>query len=174
MKCYILYRGLTEEVADRLEIRLIAKYKPQLVNIARGGKVNRGYKQSDEAKHNMSLARLGTEPWNKGMLMSEHVIKAQHENNHTNLNVPHSDNHRDKLKESHKGQVPWNKGMKSKSNYNGEFRHKVRSVDIETGDEVVYESVSEASRQLGCARSSIRSALSGKCKTCRKCKWFYI
>ena len=59
----ILFTGLTQEEAERLEVDLIAKYQTQDpekgYNLAAGGGVNCGFHRSEEFKQKLSKARAG-------------------------------------------------------------------------------------------------------------------
>lgn len=59
----ILYTGLTQEEAERLEVELIAKYGTQDpekgYNLAAGGDANAGFQRSEEFKQKLSAARTG-------------------------------------------------------------------------------------------------------------------
>lgn len=59
----ILYTGLTQEEAERLEVELIAKYRTQDkahgYNCASGGRTNAGYRYSEESKRRAREVKLG-------------------------------------------------------------------------------------------------------------------
>lgn len=71
----IVAENLTLQDAEKMEIALISKYKTNNkefgYNHAKGGKVNRGYKLSDETRRKLSENHIGISNVNKGKSMSE-------------------------------------------------------------------------------------------------------
>lgn len=67
----ILFENLTQEEAESLERKLISKYRSNErkfgYNLADGGRVNKGYKLSDETRQRLSESHLGITAWNKGL-----------------------------------------------------------------------------------------------------------
>lgn len=59
----ILYTNLTQDDAEKLEIELIAKYETQNpdkgYNLSSGGRVNSGFRRSEEFKKKLSMSKIG-------------------------------------------------------------------------------------------------------------------
>ena len=53
-------------------------------------------------------------------------------------------------------------------------RKPVKSKNIVTGEEKIYQSIASASRELGISHTGISQQLAGKIKTCNGCIWDYV
>lgn len=113
----IVAENLTQDEAEIMEIELIAKYKSNQreygYNHAEGGKVNRGYKLSEETRRKLSESHKGLPGNNKGKKLSEEQKKkvsngmkkyhATHEWISPMKGMNHSEQTKIKMSESHKG-----------------------------------------------------------------------
>lgn len=156
----ILYEGLTQEEAERIEISLIKKFNccdPKTgYNIEKGGRC--GDKFTEETKSKISNALKGK---------------------------PKTEEHKKKISESHKGKRSPesakekmrlrmqgnNNPMYGKKRDISEYKTK-KVLCVETGD--VYISTCEASRSTGIQQSDISKACNGKLKTAGKCHWVFL
>lgn len=103
--------------AEKMEVELITKYNTTErefgYNHAEGGKVNRGYKLSDETRKKLSESHIGIPSANKGKKLSkEHNAKLQEgKNRYIKINgslkpmlgKKHSENTKIKISEANKG-----------------------------------------------------------------------
>lgn len=111
----IIAENLSLLDAEKMEIELIEKYKTNEkefgYNHAKGGKVNCGYKLSDETRKKLSESHIGIPNANKGKSMSkeqkEKISKAlKHKylgENHHFYGKHHSDESKYKISQSNKG-----------------------------------------------------------------------
>lgn len=114
-KHIIIAENLTLHDAEKMEVELIAEYKTNQkefgYNHAEGGKVNRGYKLSQETRKKLSESHIGIPNSNKGKLMSKkqkekisQALKDKHSGeNHHFYGKHHSDETKYKISESNKG-----------------------------------------------------------------------
>ena len=143
----ILFENLTQDDAELLERLLISKYRSNErefgYNLADGGRVNKGYKLSDETRQRLSRSHIGKTAWNKGL--SGYIVpKARGKKRSEEACKKMSDN----------------RPKKSVSQYTleGEFITK-------------YTSMKEAYRHTGISDGSISAACAGKQKTAGGYLW---
>lgn len=111
----VVAENLTLDEAEEIEIELIAKYKTNEkefgYNHAEGGKINHGYKLSDETRKKLSESHIGIPNANKGKSISEehkNKISKSLKNkrigeNHHFYGKHHSEETKEKISESNKG-----------------------------------------------------------------------
>lgn len=104
----VIEECLVEEL-DEKEIFYIEKFNTYAFkensngyNMTLGGKTCRGYVHSEEARKRMSLAKKGTEPWNKGVPISEETRQKLSEKL---SGKTHSQETKDKISEAMKNKV---------------------------------------------------------------------
>lgn len=166
IKHEIVFKNLSKEEAEQIEISLIKKYQTNNrvygYNVANGGE-HHG-KQSEETKMKISIANKGEK---NGMYGKTSPNKGK----------KYNDELKQKLSLAHKGQAAWNKGIPSKKETiekwkkANEYRMK-RVKCVETG--IIYNSVREAEKETGLYRSNIICCCKGKIKTCGKMHWEYV
>jgi hypothetical protein len=170
----ILFDDLTWENAQEKEIELISLYGRKdigtgiLVNLTHGGenpprmfghKYQSGEKNSNYGKN--------------------HTEERKRKISETLKGQPISEERRKKISETLKGHTPWNKGKKGAQIPSEESKLKMsisrkniiineKSVII---NDVKYISMSEAGRQLGLKRLTVRARIESKTKTFEK--WIY-
>lgn len=161
----VIAKGLTEEEAKWLEIELIREWDTTNndygYNITKGGddnpmnneetkkkvsKTKKGKPCSEEHKKNISEAMKGKPTWNKGKtgIYTEEVKK--------------------KMSEAHRGKPTWNKGKPCSE----ECRKKISESKKGKGGKQIYcveldmyfDTVTEASKFVGCSQSTISCVLS--------------
>ena len=187
----ILYTGLTKEEADKKEIEMISFYdsnNPEKgYNLTNGGKGTNGYRLTDEQRQNISerqKGRLLTDEW------KEHISEAVRGENHPFWGKKLSDEHRKHLSEAHMGQKSAY-GMLGKK-HSEETKRKMSETRMghPTSEEtkrkiglanskavrckntnIVYVSVTEASRQTGVPKSGITLCCNGKQKSSKGTYW---
>lgn len=176
----VLYSGLTKEEACAKEIELIQFHRSNNdnygYNLSSGGEASTaGIKHSEEARRKMSESRRGeNSPW-YGKKLSE--------------------DHRRKMSEAHKGYKPTlearrrcgERQMGEKNHNYGkhaseETRRKMSEshslyavVQMTITGEIIemYPTTRVASEKMGCARTTISNACSGRRKTAMGYKWKY-
>ena len=159
------------------------------------GKANTGRKLTEETKRKISDSHKGKTPWNKGIPISEEqkqkISKANMGKTHIGKKKTPEEiqkmsetmkkyykehpEFREKLSDAHKGQKSWCKGLTKETNKSIEERTKKISKKIickETN--TIYNSLHEASKDIGITAGAICMALKGTTKTAKKMHWEYI
>jgi group I intron endonuclease len=166
-KVEILARDLSLEDACELEQFLISIYGRRdlgtgtLVNLTDGGEGTVGMNMTDEHKNKLSLAKKGKVSAFKGK--------------------KHSDSSKEKLSKSLQGKTAWNKGK----NLSKETKEKISKTKLSDTKKValidkeenilkVFNSLTEASRELKIHKNLISKVASGKRKTTNKLKFKYL
>lgn len=166
MEHVVLFTGLSEQEAKEKEAELIALYdttNPALgYNISSGGEsgangvtrseetrrklsiANKGKTMSEEAKIKIGIAnkgkivsketRLKQSIANKGQIVSQETRKKLSEAMTGKQRPPCSEETREKL----------SKAMKGKSNREGKYMRKIACTNIETGEELKFDNISNA------------------------------
>lgn len=116
-------------------------------NSTTGGDSNTCF--SDDAKNKLSTSLK--DAWVERKKKNyKHPFKGKHHSNET----------REKISETLKGHIPWNKGKHNAQNF-----YKKRIIAYQNGVFFkIYESITEAAKELGIVRSSIDNILSGRSK----------
>ena len=151
----ILYTGLTQEEAARLEIKLIAKYQTQDpdkgYNIASGGCINSGWHLSAEQKERLSTSQ-------KGRVFSEETRAKLREAWKTRTVSPET-----RTKQSR---------MRKGTCMGGSHHHARAVICVETGE--VFPAIADAERAKGVFSESIgRAARNGGDHTAGGYHWRY-
>lgn len=177
----ILYTGLSQEEAERLEVELIAKYQTQDnangYNLAAGGETNCGFQRSDEFKQKVSASRAGVYSGPR----------------HNMYGVSRSEETKEKIRAAQAGRAkspetcqhmsvaarvrwrPENKAEREhlrKLNVGGNHP-AARSVRcVETG--AVYAAARSAARETGVSDAGIVKCCKGQRKTAGGYHWEYV
>ena len=161
----IIYTNLTLEEANKLEKELIKQYDSinNGYNISSGGDGNPGHKLSEEARAKISRAKLGKP-------------------NYKLRGIKRSEQTKAKLREANKGQKPWNKGIKASEEHKikalngtlaaiaaGKIVKKVLCIELNK----VYNSLTEASKNLNIPCCNISLCVNGKRQTAGGYHWTY-
>lgn len=172
----------SREEAWELEEKYIKEFNtrfPNGYNLAKGGggckgiiAWNKGVKMPDEAIQKMRVAKIGKEPWNKGLkdCYSEETLKKMSDKR---KNI--SDETRRKMSESRKGKPAWNKGLKG-THFSIETEFKgLECVQLKDGKFVkLWPTLKEAAESLPkCYVSSISRCCKGITKTAGGFEWMY-
>lgn len=154
----ILFNNLTKEEAENKEINLIKKYNSNNYkygyNICSGGKGTPHHKMSKKSKEQMikKLKEVMNKPEMKKRLSEKHSGK-----NHINYGKHLSEETKKKISNSEKGKK-WS-GLK-------------KVMCLETN--IIYESISDASRKTKANKYCIGQVCMNKRKTANKLHWKYV
>lgn len=170
----VLFTGLDQLNADIIEEDLIYYYKQigKSYNLATGGKVNRGWKLSEESKKKLSEAH-------KGKKMSD---EAKEKLRILSTGRTHSDETKEKMRLNNLGENNPNYGKspseeireKISKARKGKGTKKVEQIDKNTLEVIrVWDSLSEVERQLNIPVTNISKVCKGKQKTAGGYKWRY-
>ena len=157
----VIAKGLTEEEAKWLEIELIREHDTTNFkygyNQTNGGEGGNGYKWTEEQRKKMSESRKGK---NTGK-------------NNPMYGKKHSEESRKKMSEANKGRTfseetrkKMSKASKGKNNYRAT---KIYCIELDR----YFDTITEASEYISCARGDISNVLTGKGKTCKGYHWLY-
>ena len=167
-KHIVIARGLTEEEAKWLEVELIREWdttnREYGYNITKGGdsssmdneesrkkvsEANKGKKHTEEHRKKISEVMKGHE-------ITEETRKRMSEAKKGKKRKPFSEEHKQKMSEARKGE-------------NNPMATKVYCVELD----MVFNTVTEASKFVGCNKSNISVVLRGKQKTAKGYHWIY-
>lgn len=190
----IIYTGLTKDEANEKEIEMIAFYgsnnPDKGYNLTTGGDGTNGYHLTEKQRNKISETQTGrklTEEW------KEHIGDAVRGEKHPFYGKTLSDEHRKHLSEAHMGQVSA-KGMLGKK-HSEETKKKMSDVRMgykmsqETRNKIgeklskkvrcietniIYSGLPEASKETGCATSSISLCCNGKREKSKGYHWEYV
>lgn len=177
----ILYTGLTQEEAERLEVDLIAKYGTQDrvkgYNLAAGGETNAGFHRSEEFKQKLSEARTGV------YCGERHNMHGQPKSAETREKIraaqagkPKNPDTCEKMRASAKRRwSPENTAERElfrQQNLGGNSAKARRVRCVETG--VEYPAIRDAALQTGTELSGIIRCCKGERKTAGGCHWEYV
>lgn len=177
----ILYTGLTQSEAERLEVELIAKYetvdRAKGYNLATGGEVNCGFHRSEDFKRKVSEARTGVYAGER----------------HNMYGVSKSEETREKIRAAQVGRPKAPETCQHMSDAaklrwrpeNQAEREHLREINIggnhpqarpvrcvETGQ--TYDAARSAARAVGVGSSSIVRCCKGQRKTAAGYHWEYV
>lgn len=146
----LIIDGLSKANAEKMEIYLINEHKTyddtKGFNIAKGGKSNCGFHQTEETRKRISEKLKGKETWNKG----KHLSKE----------------HRESISKANKGRcllTPEQIRLAS-------LKRAKKVICIETG--IIYESVNDAMRKTN--NQHISEVCLGKRKTSNGLHWKFV
>ena len=153
----ILFEKLDKTDAESKEIELIKKYNSikNGYNQTAGGKGTNGMPCSDETKKKIGLKNKGNKPSQKQIDMARERLKGKPS---WNKGIPHSEEHREKC------------AKKNKKRCN----KKIASYDESWNLVNIFESCSEASREIGVSESNISRCARGGRPTAGGYKWRYV
>lgn len=175
IKHEILYKGLTKNEAENIEIKLIAYYKATDRNYGynsdSGGNVNR--KHSEETKEKIRQAHLG-------MKYGEEFRKKQsilRKGNKNRLGQKQSEECKRKISEKNKGKFAGEKNYFHSHKFTGANHHSARAVemyDMQGNLICSRDSISEFKKILGKKEvGHISAVCKGKRKSAYGFKWKY-
>ena len=171
IKHEILFSELSKEEAENKEIELIQYYnstnRKYGYNTCSGGRVNKGFHISEKGKLAISKAQKGRKRTPEEIeLMRKKLIGRKLT---------------DKQKEKLKGRIPWNKGKKGLQKWTKSQREKMKNKDmsfcskkvicVETN--IIYNSLSKASKELNISQPNISRAIKNKTK-CGGYHWMVV
>lgn len=176
----VLYTGLTQEEAERLEVELIAKYQTQDhekgYNLAAGGGVNHGFHRTEEFKQKLSEARTGVYAGERHNMYGKPKSEETKEKiRSAQVGVPKTPEMRSNMSAAAKRR--WSSENRAEREYLRELNKGVNSAKaravlcVETG--VVYDYVRGASEQTGIELSSIIRCCKGQRHTAGGYHWRY-
>lgn len=149
----VIARGLSEEEAKWLEVELIREWdttnKEYGYNITKGGEGTNGLKHSEETRKKLSEI-------NEGKTLSEETKQKMSEAKKGKKHKPFSEEYKQKMSEANKGE-------------NNPNATKVYCVELD----MVFNTVTEASKFVGCGISNISMVLRRKSKTAKGYHWIY-
>jgi len=156
VKVIKLYDNLSFKESQKLEIDVISKIgrydlnNGHLVNFTDGGEGRKNIVISDETRKKMRKARLGVEPWNKGVSCSDETRKKISQSlsgeNNFNYGKHFSEEHKRKLSESNK--VPQCLSV-MQYDLDGNFIEEFKSMlDAETQTKINKTSIGKCCRNI--------------------------
>ena len=180
IKHEILFQNLSKDEACKKEIDLIAFYdstnKEKGYNISQGGEGTIGVKPSEASKQKNRIAHLGKKASLETRKKISESNKGHCVNEETKRKIGNANRGRvkneetiQKWKESHKGYIHSENTKRKLSENNGKKR-KVLCVD--TGK--IYNSIIEASRDVGISACCISQVCNEKIKTAAGYRWMYV
>ena len=175
----VIAKGLSEEEAKWLEIELIRELdttnREYGYNITKGGDSNP--MDNEESRKKLSETRKGENNPNYGKTFSEETRKKMSEahkgENNPNYGKTFSKEHRKKIGKAMKGKTLSEKTkQKMSESHKGENNPKATKVYCVELD-MVFNTVSEASKFVGCNNRNISNVLRGRRKTAGGYHWLY-
>lgn len=192
----VIARGLTEEEAKWLEIELIREFdttnRNKGYNITKGGEGTNGLKHSEETRKKLSEINKGkplSEEHRKNISKSlkghEVSEETKQKMSETKKGRIFTEEHKQKISETMKGKTlseetkqkmsEAKKGRtlseehRKKLSENNPNATKVYCVELD----MVFNTVTEASKFVGCSKMNISSVLRGRSKTAKGYHWIY-
>ena len=143
------------------------------ISEANKGKNNPNYGKhlTEDTKEKISKAKKGKP------LSEEHKQKLSEVKKGKNIGKPLNEEAKNKLSESHKGQKPTKEAKKKmseakKGKKTGKDHPRARKVYCVELD-MTFDTVTEASKYVGCRQGNLSSCLTGRYKTCGGYHWYY-
>lgn len=187
----ILFTDLTKEEAEQKEIELIDFYKSNQkeygYNIQNGGNASNGLTNTSKEKISLSQKKIWENEEYKKHMIEIHKGKKASEETKRKMSISNSKywlgKHLskktiDKMKSKLKGKKAWNKGLKgvmkpNKTSFKIGEVHSITKKVMCVETEVIYNSISDASKKLNINPTCIVNVCKGKQKTAGGLHWKY-